>query len=185
METNRQYQIQDLHSQYDLSLEQVQTIVNVINAMSLIITRKSTPEQEKNILGELKYDYPKDPRKTITSASFRIPLIGHGGDLNRVNDQQPWSEGGLLIAVDQVPYKMGLTKRFFTEALGLIFDKAIFIERNDAPIPAYHIFYYHKDIGSIRLRYEFDTRPDASNLKDGYPKAFHEVRIYDATVHKK
>ncbi len=185
METNNQYPIQVSSSHNDLSLQQVKTIAAVIKAMSRVIARESTLAQEKGVLGEIKHNYPKDPKKTVTSAFYYPPLTDHVGDLKRVNDKLPWHEGGLLIAREQEPYAMGLTRYFFTKELGLVFDKAVLEKREHMPIPEYHVFYFHKKIGNINLQYVFDTRPDASHLKDEYPKAFHEVNIFDTAVHTK
>lgn len=182
METNTQYQIQVPSSQNFLSLDQVKAVTGVIKAISRVIARESTLEQEKETLGTIKYNYPKDPKKTITSSSFYLPLLDFGGGFKRIDDKHTWHEGSLLIAEDQEPYAMGLTKYYFTRELGLTFDKAVLEKRENMPIPAYHVFYFHKKIGDVTLQYIFDTRPDASNLKDGYPKAFHEVRIYDAAA---
>lgn len=182
VETIKLYSSQEPGSHYDLSLEQVKTIAKVINAMSRVIALESTLDQEKDILGKIEYTFPKDPRKSITSAYFRIPLFKHVGSFKRVNDKLPWHESGLLIAREEDPYVMGLSWYFFTKELGLVFDKAVFEKREHMPIPEYHVFYFHKNVGNMYLQYIFDTRPDASNLKDGYPKAFHEVHIYGSVV---
>ncbi len=184
MVANSNYSVQDPSTHYDVSLEQVKTIANVINAMSRVIARESTVEQEKDIFGELKYKYPKDPHKTITSAFFYPYLTEYVGSFARANDKHPWNESGLLIANEQAPYTMGLTQHFYSEGLGLKFDKAVLEKREYMPIPEYHVFYFHKKVGDVTLQYVFDTRPDASNLKDEYPKAFHEVRIYNTAVKK-
>ena len=185
METNNQYPIQDPSSHNELSLGHLKTIAKVINAMSRVIGRESTIDQEKEILKEVEYTFPKDPKKTITSASFWISSINHGGGFRRLNDKLPWNTSNFLIAEEQEPYTMGLTRYFFTRELGLEFDKAVLEKHNDMPIPAYHVFYFYKKIDNANLQYVFVTRPDASHLKDGYPKSFHEVRIFDPSVKTK
>lgn len=179
-----QHQIQNPNSRYDYSLKQIQVIASTINAMSRVITNESTLEQEKNIIGEIEYAYPKDSKKTITSAFFRIASIGHSGSFRRLSDKHPWHECDLIIARMQEPYIMGLTKYFFINELGLTFEKSFFEKREHTQIPEYHVFYFHKKVGDVTLQYIFDTRPDASSLKDGYPKAFHRVRIYNTAVKK-
>lgn len=80
---------------------------------------------------------------------------------------------------------MGLTRNFFTRELGLVFDKAILEKRHHMPLPEYHLFYFHKKLGDVKIQYIFETRTDASDLKADFPKSFHEVRIFDSSVTEK
>jgi hypothetical protein len=182
METNDKNPIQVTSSHNQLSLEQVITLSSVIKAISRVIGRESTLDQEKGTLGEIKYNYPKDPNKSITSSSFYLPLFDYYGDFKRVNDKHTWHDSRLLIVEEEQPYTMGITREFFTRELGLVFDKAVLEKREHTQIPAYHVFYFHKNIGKVTVQYVFDTRPDASNLKDDYPKSFHKVRVFNPAV---
>lgn len=184
METNGQYQIKNSHSKYDISLDQLKKTFDEIKSMSRIIAQQSAFEKEKKILGDIEYTYPKDPKKEIELAFFDAPLTGHIGSFNRISGKHPWHEGGMIIFSDQMPYTMGITQYFFSEALGLIFDKAVISKNQEKNHPPNHVFYFHKYIGDFQLQYIFETRSDTSNLKDGYPKSFHRVRIYNTSILK-
>jgi hypothetical protein len=190
MNKNTHYQIHESNFKYDISLAMAINIAEEINAMSRIIAQKSTFENEKDILGKLDYIYPKDPREDITYITFSITgkhagaFEIHAGAFERIDSKHPWNKCGIRITDDQRPYKMGLSKLFFSEALGLVFEKSIFDETDGKPLPAYNLFYYYKKIGNHKLQYVFESRPDASNLHDEYPKGFHEVNIYDISLQK-
>lgn len=179
MEIDSRHSIQENNSLNEFSLKEIQTISRVIKAMSRVIANVSTLEKEKNVLLNIRFTYPKDPKKTITSASFHFSISNGtaAGGFERENDKLPWNSGDLLVAQEQNVYRMGLTKYFFVRDLGLEFDNAVLEKRESAPLPAYHVFYFHKKVGDLKLKFAFETRPDVSELDSHYPKSFHQVTI--------
>jgi hypothetical protein len=184
MDVQKSYQIQDQSEPNDYSKEQIQRLANIINSIARVVGKESTLEKEHLILGELKYMYPKDPKKSITMVSFYSENFRGTGGFDRISPNSEWHKGGYAFGNRQSPYRLGLTKSFFSDELELVLEKAVFEKRENAPLFEYHMYYFHSKKGNKNIQFIFESRADVSNLQDGYPKSFHAVNVIDTVVQK-
>jgi hypothetical protein len=72
----------------------------------------------------LEYVFPKDPKKSITIVFFSPKNFRGAGSFDRISPNSDWYKGGYAFGDRQRPYRLGLTKNFFSDELGLILEKA-------------------------------------------------------------
>jgi hypothetical protein len=184
MDARINHQIQDRSGLNDCSVEKLQKLANIINSVAKVIEKQSTPEKEYSTLGELEYVFPKDPKKSITIVFFSPKNFRGAGSFDRISPNSDWYKGGYAFGGRQRPYRLGLTKNFFSDELGLILEKASFERGRNSPISENNVYYFHSKNGNKNIQFVFETRVDASNLQDGYPKSFHQVDVIDTVVQK-
>jgi hypothetical protein len=184
MNDQKALQIQDQDRLNYYSPRQIQELAEVIKSIAKVIEKKSTVEKESSILGELKYTSPKDPRKPINRAGFSTKKFDGVGGFYKISPNSEWHEGRYLFIEQQRPYQLGLTKAFFSNELGLVLEKSFFEKREHAPLSEYHVYHFRPKDENKEIKFIFESRTDASNLHDGYPKSFHRVIIVDTVVQK-
>lgn len=184
MNDQKAFQIQGQDRLNAYSLEQIQELAEVIKSIAKVIEKRTTAEKESSILGELKYSSPKDPRKPINRAGFSTKKFDGVGGFYRISPNSEWHEGRYLFVEQQRPYQLGLTKAFFSNELGLVLEKSFSEKREHAPQSEYHVYHFRLKNGNKKIKFIFESRTDASNLHDGYPKSFHRVIIVDTVVQK-
>jgi hypothetical protein len=161
--------------------QDVQTLTEVIKALGRIIARQSSFEIEKPIIGEVELSVTKDGRPSSSRYAGTNGTKISGGKVlwpsfERVDGNSAWSKANVEVYIAVERNKMELSSEFF-DYLRLTLEKAIHGKVENSPLLESNVFYYHPKDNKQRVQYIFEADPNASDVKDGYPKSFFSVNI--------
>lgn len=168
----------------DYSIEEINLLSSIIKAASRVMSQEIVEITTEPMLSDVLYQSPKDARRPITYASGRKTLEGldrngyarrYGYAFRRVDNNSAWSDVRIGVSSGTARSTLNLTQVFFLDELGLIFDNAEFSNDPQGVPVERNIFYFHS--ADNKLKYAFHARIDDSNIKDGYPKNFFNVKI--------
>jgi hypothetical protein len=147
-----------------------------------VIQKTSTLAQaEQSLLGKGAYHVPKGPEpivaKVFRAENFKMKFIGIV--FKRADEKSVWGRATLRVDTkgsSKSQYQMNLPASFFE---GMVFEKAYAEERKPegGPPEHVHVFKFHKLQNNVKLRLQFESRPDLSPLSQKYPKSFHYLRV--------
>ena len=168
----------------DFSIEEINLLSNLIRALSRVVSQGIIEITSEPLLNDVRYKSPKDIRKPVTYAAGGKKLEGldrngygrsFGYAFRRIDNNSAWTDVRIGMSSETVRSTLNLTQDFFLNELGLVFDNAEFSnDPKDRPIER-NVFYFHS--ADNKLKYAFHARIDDSNIKDGYPKNFFNVKI--------
>lgn len=162
--------------------EAIQTLVDILLAMTRVVIQQSDFKKEKSILGEIEYGYPKGPGGPVVSFFKSVRYPSFVGGFDRKTDNSPWYKGGLVIAHQNELHSINVTPAFYEHALGLAFDKSF---RRDPPpgyvTPSTNKFYFHAK-ANPHIHYIFSASLESSNLNEQFPRNFREIEVVNSDL---
>lgn len=176
--------IQHISPENDYSIKEINLLLNIIKEASRVLSKGIIEIESVQILENIEYKSPKAANQPINYASGRQTLEGldrngfvrrFGYAFSRIDNNSAWIEAKIGISSGVVRSTLNLTKDFFQNELELIFDKAESINDPNDLVTEQNVFYFHS--ADSKLRYVFHARTDDSNIKDGYPKNFFNLKI--------
>jgi hypothetical protein len=176
----------------DFTETDMKHIQNVLAAVSRVLTRQSSLEQETPVIGKADYYVPKLSSEEIRSVGFdkgyltRFPpendwdepsvFKGFGYGLKRETTRSPWIHFGMEVK-HLYEYTVSLpVNRAFLDTLGLVLVKTVPDHHCDNAKGKCHAFVYKSSLYPT-LGFVFLTDPDRSDLKSGLPTNFRSVDI--------
>ncbi len=153
----------------------------LINSLLDVFEQKRELHENDAVFGTGTFFWPKDPKKptkasiSYASTNFKLRSISIG--LRRPTAEKPWCSGGISVHPRNFPtgiFKMDLTKDFFSE---FKFQKAYIERRDDESTKNVNIFLYKSTSKNIDLNLRFEARTDVSDVRDQYPRSFHDLII--------
>lgn len=153
----------------------------LINSLLVVFEQKRELHENDAVFGTGKFFWPKDPKKptkasiSYASTNFKLRSISIG--LRRPTAEKPWCSGGISFHPRNFPagiFKMDLTKDFFSE---FKFQKAYTENRDDESTKNVNVFLYKSTSKNIDLNLRFEARTDVSDVRDQYPRSFHDLII--------
>jgi hypothetical protein len=175
----------------DSTLEQPQTplmvldqkqrshILSIVSAMERVIKNQTTVEhEEKTLLGEGLYYWPKDPTHPIMLVRYyqqeNFDVRWMALSFTRRARNSPWARANLTIYPSSFPlqiYDLQISADFFTH---YTFERVALEIRPHQRIETPRVFYFvHKTLPHVRMRIE--TSPDATSPDSKYPSAFYSI----------
>ena len=168
----------------DYSIEEINLLSGIIKVVSRVVSQGIIEITSEPMLNDVLYKSPKDVRKPIDYAYGDKDLEGldrrgfarrYGYAFRRIDNNAAWTYASIGISSGMLRSTLNLTQDFFLNELGLVFDNAEFSNNpKDLPIER-NVFYFHS--ADNKLKYTFHARIDDSNIKDGYPKNFFNLKI--------
>jgi hypothetical protein len=173
--------IKDMPKVIPMTDEQRAYVISIAEMTINVIQKKTSLEQAESVLFDKGvYHAPKDAGPVILKAfrneNFNMKFINLV--FERVDEQKIWKQAELKITTKNSPesaYQMDFPLSFFD---GMTLETAYAEERkrNDET-QLLNIFKFQSVNNGIKLKLQFETRADLSNLADKYPKSFHYLEV--------
>jgi hypothetical protein len=175
----------DKNTQIPVSIEQVTNLKLILKSMTRVISLESKLSQEENFLGAGKDHYPKGPGPILYRFYDKEISKGNGISIpfKRQSGNDPWFKSNIEVSPKNFPrgvYKMHLQSDFFED---FVLIKSYLEEHPEFPQRQIHsmarenVFEFSVKGSAQKVVLTVRAREDVSNLKDGYPKSFHELEI--------
>ncbi len=164
-----------------MSEEQRQYVGSILAATRRVIEGHSALEsEEKKILGEGRYFWPKDPKKPIRVSKYfpaeNFKMIGLALGFKRDTATSEWTQASLTVQPRNFPsgqYRMNYPRATFAD-FQLV--RAELIIRHDGLVPRVNVFHYVKK-GDEKVTLTVEAHEDVSSLSDKYPSSFHLIKF--------
>lgn len=170
----------DPRLQIPIKPEHLKYLTEGIKIAIQVVGGNSKLEGVDTVFGIGKDTPPKGPGAKLMRSYFKEILNKRmGATFTRRENGTVWYAADFGDGPSNAPrgvYKMDLPPSFFNE---MILEKA-FTTKPTAPndvSPPRNIFEFRITQTKVPLKIEFTARPDVSNINDGYPKSFSNVRI--------
>jgi hypothetical protein len=164
-------------TEVEMNREQIEYIEKILRSVRSVIDGSSTLEaEEKEILGEGEFFWPKDPKKpamlskSYISSNFRMQGIYL--KFSRESAETPWSKAGISLTPRNYPmgvFIFSMPEGFFQEF------KLTNVERqerlNERLVDITVFTFESKDNKNISMI--FEARSDIVSITDKYPRNFH------------
>jgi len=163
-----------------MTAEQRTYLLDILGSVRRVIEGTASLEaEEKSLLGEGRYSWPKNPKapvrvaKSYLAKNFR--LKGIALLFRRTCDGAAWSTAGLSVQPTNFPatvYAIGVPAEFFSD---FRLEKAELSLRPEESIKRVNVFSYRQKAGLLSMTIE--AREDLSSVKEKYPSSFHAIQF--------